>query len=671
MASYTVTGPDGQKYDVTAPDDATDEQVIAYVQQNAGKASAMHGTAQHGLKGQGAKLPEDARAFINLAQGPLFGFADEIGGAVAAGVDKLTGRNPGMSFTDLYSRYRDVARGASDSFQKEHPLVAPAAQVAASLPLGGAIRAAEVALPARGAISTMRNAAIIGAGTGALGGAGNAESIGDLPADVAKGAALGGALGGVTSGVGQAMRAGAVNVAARANPRTAESLARERVAAALQRDGRTTGQVAARLSTLGDDAPLAVAGGKNTLDLLDTMATMPGATGERVERAIRTQQAGRADRLRAAAESNLGTGGQRLVDALDSLIERRRTDAAPLYQRLYGTDINADAELARLVGQAQSIGADRIASRIAQARGTPFSLTNVTGPSVGPLGVGQSAGTRVSMRDMDYLKEGLDDLVSKATKPDGAISREGLAVLDLKNRLLANLDRATQTAPGQSLYAQARQAFSGPSALIDAANAGRRAMSMDEVSVQAMTRGMSDSEFAAFRVGAFEALRAKVGTEGGQTQILKMWKEPATADKLRALFPSERAFREFAADVAREARKKALEGVGRGSATASRQARMDDEGAAFLQGALDAGTALKTGNPVTLLSGARNLYGRVVMPEQVRDQIGEMLLTRGPQASGLLGDLSRYVDAEQARRAGLAANAGLLGGVGAGAFNPK
>jgi hypothetical protein len=64
------------------------------------------------------------------------------------------------------------------------------------------------------------------------------------------------------------------------------------------------------------------------------------------------------------------------------------------------------------------------------------------------------------------------------------------------------------------------------------------------------------------------------------------------------------------------------------------------------------------------MSAIRNLYGRTVMPEPVRDQIGSMLLTRGPQAQGLLGDLSRYVDDANSRRAAAAARSGLLGGVG-------
>lgn len=36
MPNYKVTGPDGRVYRVTAPEGATQDDVLAYVQQNAG-----------------------------------------------------------------------------------------------------------------------------------------------------------------------------------------------------------------------------------------------------------------------------------------------------------------------------------------------------------------------------------------------------------------------------------------------------------------------------------------------------------------------------------------------------------------------------------------------------------------------------------------------------------
>jgi hypothetical protein len=52
------------------------------------------------------------------------------------------------------------------------------------------------------------------------------------------------------------------------------------------------------------------------------------------------------------------------------------------------------------------------------------------------------------------------------------------------------------------------------------------------------------------------------------------------------------------------------------------------------------------------------------MPEPVRDRIGGLLMTPSQDAPAVLADLSRYVQAEQVRRANAAARSGLLGGVG-------
>lgn len=680
MAKFQVTGPDGQKYEVTAPDDATEEQVIAYAQQNMGKQSAMGGSP-NAFKEAGKSDP--VRSVISTLQGPLMNFADEGLAAVQGGIDRVF---KGIPFDTARQQWRDYYRGATEGFAQDNPVLAPVLQAGAGMATGvaGAARGlptvAGMIAPttAEGRIGT---AALAGAGAGALGGAGSADTLADVPAEATKGAALGGITGGVLNAVGQGggavgrnvigragtssivqdrLRDGGVGgAAARYVANTADDLARQRVATALTRDGRTAAQTTARLNTLGDDATLAVAGGKNTLNLLDTMATMPGRTANEVERAIRVQQAGRAGRLTRAAQDALGTNGARLNDTVEALVEQRAQAAAPLYAQLRQVTLEADDTLASLIQRAQSQGADRIARNIAETRGAPFTLANVAESRPGTLGVGVTPGTRVSMSDLDYLKEGLDDLIRKQTDAAGSVSRQGYALINLRSSLLNHLDDATN-----GLYRRARDAFAGPSALIDAAEAGRRAMRMDDVGIQGLTRGMSQSELEAFRVGAFESIRAKVGKEGGQTELLKMWKEPATQEKLRALFPDIRSYREFAAEVGRESRKKALEGVGRGAQTATRQAGQDDEAAAFLTNALEAGAAAKTGSLLGIGSAIKNVYGRTVMPEPVRDQIGSMLLQRGPQAQGLLGDLSRYVQAEQSRRAAAAARSGLLGGVG-------
>jgi hypothetical protein len=204
--------------------------------------------------------------------------------------------------------------------------------------------------------------------------------------------------------------------------------------------------------------------------------------------------------------------------------------------------------------------------------------------------------------------------------------------------------------------------------MIDAANAGRRILSQsDDLAVNAVKRGMSASEAEAFQLGAFEALRSKLGTPGGQTEVLGMWKNKTLRDKLKAIFPDERAFREFAAEAAKEARLKGLESVGRGSQTAGRQ---------FAAGDLDisaigdiggmAGGAAQGNLPQFLLAGA-NAWNRVKTPEPVRDAMSGLLMMGGAQGKAGLLDLEDTMRAVNAARS---RNAGFVGSVGGGLLSP-
>jgi hypothetical protein len=454
--------------------------------------------------------------------------------------------------------------------------------------------------------------------------------------------------------------------------KSADDLAKERLATALARDGRTPEQVAARLRALGPDAPLAVGAGKNTRDLLDTMATMPGRTSDDVEKLIRRQQVARPGRLIDAAQQGLGTNGARLSQTLTGLDEMRSAAAAPMYAQIRDVGVTVDDELGRLLERARPAFAE--AEKLARVKGVPFELPEAikaaadarrASPNLSNMLTEKAAAPAVRLGQLDTLKRSLYDMEQANINPEtGRLTEYGNALKALRQAIVKKADDATRDETGRSLYEAARNVYAGPSELRAAANLGAQVITKPGWKIDDLTKGLGDAELQAFRIGAMESLREKLGREGGQTEILKMWKEPATQERLRAIFPDLRSYREFAAEVAKEARRKSLETVGRGSQTAARQARMDDEGSAFLTGALDAGTALKTGNPLSVVSAVRNLYGRTVMPEPVRDRIGGLLMTPSQDAPAVLADLSRYVQAEQVRRANAAARSGLLGGVG-------
>ena len=636
----------------------------------AGRFEMLEGKANNPDYQAGRRAPGYQRGLASVANGPLLGFADEIGGAIGGAYDTLmqpgqtlsglvTGRQP-KTFAENYQANRDFLRGAQDLERERNPWTTGVTQTAASLPLGllkfglgGANVVRQSAAPVMGTMEKMLRSAATGMGYGAAGGLGNSEAdtLGGMAADTALGGATGAVLSPALGGVINTGAAVVGNVAQRVSQSAAMQAAREKVAQALSRDARgtvfTSGQAnpltqaLARYDKLGAPGVLADAGGVSTNKLLDQMVTLPGRSAETTAQLLRQRQAGVGNRMRADADSALGTQGQRLADTVESLISQREQAAGPLYAQLHRVDVAATPRLAGILNAADQLGATKLGQEIATAKQMPWTLDMNT-PS------------RMAMRDLDHVKQGLDQLLTsrKALNADGTLTPLGNAYNNLKTKLLAELDQATTNPQtGESLYRSARNAFAGPSALIDAASAGRRAVNMDEAGIQQAVRALSGSEQEAFRIGAYEGLRQKLGTQGGQTNIMAMWKNPSTQEQLRAIFGDERNFRDFASNTAKEASLKRLQSVGQGSQTASRLAGMADLDNPALSGAAGALASAKTGNPIGVLAGANKLYSAVAMPETTRNQIGQLLLSQGQQGRNNLvnmGDLIARINQQSA-----------------------
>jgi hypothetical protein len=186
--------------------------------------------------------------------------------------------------------------------------------------------------------------------------------------------------------------------------------------------------------------------------------------------------------------------------------------------------------------------------------------------------------------------------------------------------------------------------------MMDAAEIGRKSMREDVFDVKAAIRAMSDSEKEAFKVGALQALREKVGTQSGQTSILKMWMDKSTRDRLKVIFGND--YRKFSDFVAKESKLKGMETVGRGSQTASRQFAAGDLDVSPLASAANVSAALATNNPMGVVGSLANAWNRVQTPESVRDQMGRILLSQNPADLRALEFLIPQINAARQRSAG-------------------
>ena len=589
-----------------------------YIAKNLELPSSLQ-TTQEETTGKG--LSKGTRLAMTALQGPTLGFADELAGLVGGGKALVQGQSPSQG----YQQMRDIYRSGVESYKEEQPIGSAVSQGVASLPLGMLNIGRSIAPNVGPVLRSMGS----GLGFGIVGGAGEAKELEDIPQEAATAGATSAVLGAGTElgmKVVRPIKQAITSQAGRIIPESIRDyigtssvdLARRRVAQAMLRDGATTDQVAARMSKLGDDAILAESSGYNTRDLLDTMATLPGRTKNYTEQFIRNRQAQLGKKISEEAQTQLSPSGARLADSVESLLKKRDVEATPLYDQLKTVSITLDDDLKQILDASKKLGAFARAEKISTGLREPFTLKDV------------NKATDAAMPDLDKVKRGLDDLINSKSSLNerGDFNEFGRSVIKLKQDLVKRLDDMTIDQEGKSLYASARNAYAGPSALISAAELGRTVINKPATTIRTLVKEMSDSELESFRVGAYEGLRDLAGTQTGQTRLMNMWREPATQERLKEIFPSERSFREFASTVAAEARKKEIQSVGRGSGTAGREARMEDVGLEGLKDTVNMAAAAKTmdiGSLINMLSG--NIK-RTTMPEPVRNEIGRILMSK-------------------------------------------
>jgi len=436
---------------------------------------------------------------------------------------------------------------------------------------------------------------------------------------------------------GKVLGAVGSNIAQQVNESSASNAAKLKLAELLSKSGVGTmfrpggggdplAQIEAKLATRAPETTLAGVAGQGPKSMLDTLATLPGEAKTLVEQLIRNQQATRGKRLVTAADEALGTSGKTYTGTLDALVNEKKTVSAPFYEQLKDVSVKVDNDLSNLIQASKTAhgGAELLAEI---KRTTPIDISKI------------KAGDDIPFDALDKVKQALYDLAEKSKGEFGKATELSKAYNQLRIDLTNKMDALSPKDKNGSIYKQARDAFAGPSQLEDAVKTGRNAMKEDAIKVADATKGMTASEQEAYRIGVLQSLKDKVGTEGGQTSLLKMWKEPATSDKLKEIFGND--YRKFAADVAREARLKEIETVGRGSQSVQRL-----YGAGELDNLAPVAQAVQgaaSGNPAQTMGAMAKMWNRVSTPEETRNELAKLLLQQGPAAVRTVRELPAMV----------------------------
>ena len=182
---------------------------------------------------------------------------------------------------------------------------------------------------------------------------------------------------------------------------------------------------------------------------------------------------------------------------------------------------------------------------------------------------------------------------------------------------------------------------SGEMQLKNAVEQGRLIFREDAMNIRDSLKNMTQSEKDAFRLGVYQAIVDKAGRQSGRTELMNIYKDPAIADRLKAVFGND--YRKFASKLAAEFELKKFQRVAGGSQTAGRQQGLNDLELSPLRDASEGVGALASGSVRGSVSPLTRLWQGVSVPESVRTDMAKTLLLEGAPAQAKLQSLNELV----------------------------
>jgi len=369
----------------------------------------------------------------------------------------------------------------------------------------------------------------------------------------------------------------------------------------------------ARLS--GGEARVADVAGRN---LLDYTAIMPGETNTALSAMQRSRAVGRPERLDPVVDIMSGGAGRAATVASD-LVATQRATATPLYNVVNAMDVVLTPALSRTLTAIKDSGAFARAREIAIADEVPFVLDDaqLTTP-----------GRTVNMRELDYIKRGVDDLVAATSEKQPTLSGSYVGLVD---RYKTALDTLTGGA-----YKAARDAFAGPAKSLEALEKGRKSGNRNAAQRAEDTARMGPAELQHYRIGAAEQLREQIGDRPGQNRLMNEEYSRNVREQLQEIVGSPAAYEESLKIIKNEKKLKELESVGQGSQTAARLAMDEDMAANAVAGLSEVTRAATAGDWKAGLNFFMKYAKSLRLRESVRNEIGRALMSKDPNIFALI-----------------------------------
>lgn len=421
-------------------------------------------------------------------------------------------------------------------------------------------------------------------------------------------------------------------------PQDARDVAAKIVARAAERDNLTDPRLAAKLNQLGEQGTIADTG-PNMQTLAMTAAQQPGTGMQTVNRNLGGRAAGRETRL---VDNVLGDIRQRYSGLVDSLQAQRSADAAPLYELAFAPQTGPATTRSKQItsplinrllddsdvqkGIATGI---RLIEKEASVSGNPVNYADYALRRNPETGQFERFGTP-TLRLLDAAKRGLDEMLFQGDglrNQYGRLNQMGRAVEGQRAALVRELDRLTvDPATGVSAYQQARNAWAGPSAQLEAAGNGRAWLSDDMDDVSRMIRRMGDSEREAYVIGMMRDVEERL--QKNPNAALKLMQSTMAQRRMQMILPKAE-YNSLRQTIAREAKMLATERATLGgSQTALREAARNDVNNQ-ISDIGDAALSVARGRGVgSIFDRALDYFNRPT--EQVVNELARMTTSRNP-----------------------------------------
>lgn len=448
-------------------------------------------------------------------------------------------------------------------------------------------------------------------------------------------------------------------------PSNVDKAAAKRLVQRLEQDGLSIDEIDSELKRLGEFATIADAGGRNVQGQTRKLIQEPGTTSERADKFLDPRQASQGTRVVESVETNISA--KNFYGDLDRLTARQQTKASPLYREAYANNLNVSTPWLRnameqdpLIMEGLKRG-EAILRREATIEGRKYDPRDYGIVDFNDAG-DPILGTETPLSMWHAARRGLDEIIEGyRDTATGKLAGGASQISRLRKALDSELKKATGGSKGA--FARADKVFAGPAKIKDAMWMGRNFAKGDEEITAKVFAGLTATEKDAFRSGVAREMIATIRKTGLTPPALKnALRDTAIREKIRLIAPSKKQFEDFVNVLDREARFSQTNALRGGSQTGALAAEGADMGLDFTGTVLAGASGNPMGVATSAVSAALNWLKQPGIPQQVRDRMGEWLLSNDPEVQKQALEMMRQMQTKQPAQLGSNSSPLITGG---------